>query len=67
MVRQSTTAIYQLPKEMQPGVIQAYILAISKSYMPLFAALGLALVFGAFIRSHNMLKVGGPGGMAAMA
>lgn len=66
MVRQSTSAIYTLPAEQQPGVIHAYILAISKSYIPIFVALGLALVFSIFVRNHNMLKLGNMGGMAAV-
>lgn len=50
-----------LPEIMRPGVIKAYTLAISKSYLPIVVAMCLALFFGAFIRSHNMLKVGLPG------
>ncbi|TXT09034.1 hypothetical protein VHUM_02508 [Vanrija humicola] len=59
VVRQSTEAIRKIPEALQPGVIHAYILAISKSYMPIFIAIGLALIIGAFIRPHNMNKIGG--------
>ncbi len=66
IVRQSTTIIPMLPEILRPGVIKAYTLAISKSYLPMIVAMALALFFGSFIRSHNMLKVGlpGAGGMA---
>ncbi|WOO81253.1 Aspyridones efflux protein [Vanrija pseudolonga] len=58
LVRQSTSAIYEIDPSLRPGVIHAYILAISKSYMPIFIAIGLALIIGAFIRAHNMNKIG---------
>ncbi|CAK9781215.1 unnamed protein product [Cutaneotrichosporon oleaginosum] len=61
IVRQSTTVIPMLPGILRPGVIKAYTLAISKSYLPMIVAMALALFFGSFIRSHNMLKVGLPG------
>lgn len=38
LVRQSTSAIYEIDPSLRPGVIHAYILAISKSYMPIFIA-----------------------------
>lgn len=61
IVRQSTTIIPMLSPLIQPGVIKAYTLAISKSYLPMIVAAGLAFVFPIFIRPHNMLKIGQPG------
>lgn len=58
VVRHSPAAIYTLAKELQPGVIHAYLLAISKSYLPIFGALPLAVVGGAMVRNHNMVKLG---------
>ena len=63
LVRESTQAIYQIPEPLRPGVIKAYVEAIAHSYIPIFIALALSIVFGAFIRNHNMLKVGGAAGM----
>ncbi|OCF73954.1 major facilitator superfamily transporter [Kwoniella mangroviensis CBS 8886] len=60
-VRQSVSAIYQLPVADQPPVIDAYIISITKSFIPIIAACILALIFGAFIRNHNMLTKGGAG------
>lgn len=65
LVRHSTKAIYDIPKELQAGVIHAYILAISKSYIPIFIALPFAVVGGLFIRNHNMIKLGAQAGMVA--
>lgn len=60
LVRQSTSAIYEsVPAgPVRDQVIRAYVEAISKSYIPIYIALALALVFGIFIRNHNMLKLG---------
>nr|XP_018999581.1 major facilitator superfamily transporter [Kwoniella mangroviensis CBS 8507]OCF63042.1 major facilitator superfamily transporter [Kwoniella mangroviensis CBS 8507] len=60
-VPQSVSAIYQLPVADQPPVIDAYIISITKSFIPIIAACILALIFGAFIRNHNMLTKGGAG------
>lgn len=65
LVRQSTTAIYTIPQELQAGVIHAYLLAISKSYMPIFVALPLTVLAAFMIRSHNMIKLGAQAGMVA--
>lgn len=59
-VRQSTSAIYEAVPAgpVRDAVIRAYVSAISKSYIPVYIALALALLFGAFIRDHNMLTIG---------
>lgn len=63
IVRQSTQAMWQidLPIVVRDQVVHAYTAAISKSYIPILVALCLSLVFGAFVRNHNMLTVGGGG------
>ncbi|KAL1411348.1 hypothetical protein Q8F55_002299 [Vanrija albida] len=66
LVRQQTEAIRKIDPSLQAGVIHAYTLAISKSYMPIFIAIGLALISGIFIRHHNMNKIGGAGMHAAV-
>jgi hypothetical protein len=58
LVRSSTSAIYTLPKEQQQGVIDAYIVAITKSLIPIIVAIGLGWIAAMFIRRHNMLKRG---------
>lgn len=62
IVRQSTEAMWKIdiPTYVRDGVVHAYTAAISKSYIPILVALCLSLVFGVFVRNHNMLKVGGP-------
>ncbi|GMK56662.1 hypothetical protein CspeluHIS016_0305020 [Cutaneotrichosporon spelunceum] len=61
VVRQSTQAMWHidLPTDVRDAVVHAYTAAISKSYIPILVGLVLTLVFGAFIRNHNMLKVAG--------
>ncbi|EIW70918.1 hypothetical protein TREMEDRAFT_38481 [Tremella mesenterica DSM 1558] len=66
VVRQSVSAISTLSPEMQIPVIAAYIIAITKSLIPLIVACGLALASGVFIRNHNMLLMGGSGHAAAL-
>ncbi|WVR06017.1 hypothetical protein IAU60_003045 [Kwoniella sp. DSM 27419] len=61
-VRQSVSAIFTLPIEQQPAVIDAYIISITKSFIPIIAATIIALVFGVFIKNHNMKERGGAGG-----
>nr|XP_031860928.1 uncharacterized protein CI109_003655 [Kwoniella shandongensis]KAA5528000.1 hypothetical protein CI109_003655 [Kwoniella shandongensis] len=61
LVRQSVSAIFTLPAEQQPAVIEAYIISITKSFIPIIAAVILSLISGAFIRNHNMLTKGGAG------
>lgn len=61
VVRQSTSAIYSIAEDLRQGVIDAYIIAITKSIIPLFIALAFALCAGVFIRSHNMNALGGAG------
>lgn len=67
LVRQSTEAIYRAVPAgpVRDAVVRAYVEAIAKSYIPIYIALALALVFGAFIRNHNMLKLGVKPGLAA--
>ncbi|OCF41607.1 major facilitator superfamily transporter [Kwoniella heveanensis CBS 569] len=62
LVRQSVSAIFTLPVEEQAPVIDAYIISITNSFIPIIAACALALVFGIFIRNHNMKERGGAGG-----
>ncbi|ORY32267.1 major facilitator superfamily domain-containing protein [Naematelia encephala] len=64
LVRQSTEAIYTLPLAQQGPVIEAYVKAITGSLIPIFVAVPLALIFGAFIRNHNMKEKGGAGAAA---
>ncbi|AAW45549.1 hypothetical protein CNBH1220 [Cryptococcus deneoformans B-3501A] len=61
LVRQSVSAIYTLPADQQSAVIEAYVISITNSLIPIIVAVGLAMVFGAFIRNHNLLKKGGAG------
>ncbi|WVQ74787.1 hypothetical protein IAR50_004393 [Cryptococcus sp. DSM 104548] len=61
-VRQSVSAIYTLDPAQQPAVIEAYVISITKSFIPIIVAVCLALICGAGIRSHNMLTKGGAGG-----
>lgn len=65
LVRQSVSAIFTLPPEQQAPVIDAYIIAITKSFIPLIAALGIAWIASLFIRSHNMKEKGGAGAAPA--
>jgi hypothetical protein len=65
LVRQSTEAIYQLPVEQQPPVVDAYIIAITRSLIPIIAALILGWISAAFVKRHNMLKRGVQPGAAA--
>lgn len=65
LVRQSTEAIYQLPVEQQPPVVDAYIIAITKSLIPIIVCLGLGWISAAFVKRHNMLKRGVKPGAAA--
>lgn len=65
-VRQSVSAIFTLPIEMQEPVITAYIIAITRSFIPIFVAIAIAFVVSLFIRNHNMLEKGGVGGAAAV-
>jgi MFS family permease len=63
VVRESTQMIYRIDPALRPGVVKAYIEGISDSYIPIFIALALSVVFGVFIRNHNMLKLGGSPGV----
>ncbi|KAL7420794.1 hypothetical protein Q5752_004747 [Cryptotrichosporon argae] len=65
-VRESTSAIYTLPVDQQAPVIHAYVLAISRSFIPIFIALSISMVSAVFIRNHDMRKIGGTA-HAAMA
>jgi hypothetical protein len=65
LVRQSTKAIYELPIEQQQPVIDAYIIAITQSLIPIIVAIGLGWIAALFVRRHNMRKRGvTPGGVA---
>ena len=55
VVRQSVAAIYTLPKEQQAPVIEAYVIAITKSFVPIFVALAVGMIFALFARDHNLL------------
>ena len=66
LVRQSTEAIYTLPVEQQQPVVEAYIIAITRSLIPIIVALGLGWISALFVRRHNMKKRGvKPGAHAA--
>ena len=58
LVRQSVTAIYTLPEAQRPPIIDAYVIAISKSYIPSIVALGLSLICNVFISNHNLKERG---------
>lgn len=62
LVRNSVSAIYTLPADQQSAVIEAYVISITNSLIPIIVAVGLAMVFGAFIRNHNLLKKRAAGG-----
>ncbi|KAK8866051.1 hypothetical protein IAR55_001202 [Kwoniella newhampshirensis] len=62
LVRQSVSAIFTLPLDQQAPIIDAYIISITKSLIPIIAAVIISLITGAFIRNHNMLAKGGAGG-----
>ncbi|ODN78959.1 hypothetical protein L202_04475 [Cryptococcus amylolentus CBS 6039] len=62
LVRQSVSAIYTLDPAQRPPVIEAYVISITKSFIPIITSVCLALVFGGFIKNHNMLTKGGAGG-----
>ncbi|ODN92812.1 major facilitator superfamily transporter [Cryptococcus wingfieldii CBS 7118] len=62
LVRQSVSAIYTLDPAQRPPVIDAYVISITKSFIPIITSVCLALVFGGFIKNHNMLTKGGAGG-----
>jgi len=65
LVRQSTKAIYELPKEQQQPVIDAYITAITKSFIPIIAAISIGWIAALFVRRHNMKERGvTPGAVA---
>ena len=65
VVRQSVSAIYTLPVALQPSVIHAYVISITRSLTPIYIALALATVASIFVRNHNMLKIGGVAGAMA--
>lgn len=65
LVRQSVSAIYTLPVDQQGPVIDAYVTAITKSFLPIYIATALAFFSGLFIRNHNLLTRGGMGAAAA--
>lgn len=65
LVRQSPTAIYtQLAPELRQGAIEAYTKAITESLIPIIAGIGLALIFGAFIKNKSTLGKKVEAGMA---
>ena len=65
LVRQSVTAIYKyVPEDKRARVIDAYVTAITKSFVPIYVAVALAFVASFFIRNHNLKKRGGAGAMA---
>ena len=66
LVRQSVSAIFTLPANEQPAVIRAYVISITKSLVPIYIALAIALMASVFIRNHNMLKIGGMAAAAAV-
>jgi hypothetical protein len=65
VVRQSVEAIKTLPEALQPAVVDAYVTAITKSFVPIIVAVGLALFFGAAVRNHSLKEKGVKAGEAA--
>lgn len=66
LVRQSTEEIYRLPVEQQPAVVEAYVIAITESLIPIIVALGLGWISAIFVKRHNMLKRGVQPGAGAV-
>lgn len=63
-VRQSVTEIYQVDEQYRAAAIDAYLTAITRSFIPIFASVAIAWVASVFVRSHNMKTKGQPGAMA---
>lgn len=65
-VRNSVTAIYDVDEQYRPAIIDAYVKAITSSFIPLFICVAIAFVASIFIRNHNMKTKGGAGGAMAV-
>jgi hypothetical protein len=65
LVRQSVSAIFTLPVDEQGPVIEAYIIAITESLIPIIAAMGLAWIIAMCIKNHNMKEKGAAHGAMA--
>lgn len=66
LVRESVTAIWtSVPDEQRGPVIDAYVEAITKSFLPIYIAIAIAFFASIFIRNHNMKEKGGAGAIAA--
>jgi len=64
LVRESVAAIYTLPVDQQGPVIDAYVTAITKSFLPIFIALSIGWISAFGIRNHDMRKINLPAGGA---
>ena len=67
LVRQSVTAIYSsaITDEARPRVIDAYVEAITKSFLPIYIAVAIAFASSIFIRNWNVKERGGAQAVAA--
>ena len=66
-VRQSVSVIFQLPKELQEPVVNAYIAALDYTFIVIVPAAGLASLFALLIRNWNLKERGGATAAAGMA
>jgi hypothetical protein len=67
LVRQSVSAIYTLPVDQQGPVIDAYVTAITKSFLPIFIALAIGWIGSAAIKNRDLRKIALPEGGVAVA
>jgi hypothetical protein len=66
LVRQSVEAIYTLPVDLRGPVINAYVTAITRSFLPIFIAISIGWIVAFGIRNHDIRKIALPaGGVAA--
>ena len=56
MVRQSVTAIFTLPEEIQAPVIAAYVKALDYALVTLVPAAGAAGFFAVLVKNYNLLE-----------
>jgi hypothetical protein len=65
LVRSSPTVIPTLPESERQPVTDAYIIAITESFIPNNVAMGLSWIISMLIKNHNMKTRGGAGGAMA--
>ena len=54
-----------MPEALRGPVIEAYVSAITKSFLPIYIAVAIGFVSSIFVRNHNMKLMGGATAMAA--